>query len=200
MDHVNIKCPHCRAVPPWPSLQDAQVQCVSCRKVLYINIFPALLKTLRKGQLAETAVVAEDARCYFHDEHVAVQACGQCGVFMCSLCDLEVDNRHLCPRCFNQDEDLHNAYIGKAVLYDSMLLRAIPISYLVSGLFCNILVLIFAPMIFIGSIVFWNRVKTPYPRGKWRMAIALLLSGLQLLLFTSFIAFFIWGIVSGELD
>jgi hypothetical protein len=47
---------------------------------------------------AETAMGGE-AVCVFHPEKKAALACQQCGRFICTLCDLPMGSRHLCPNC-----------------------------------------------------------------------------------------------------
>jgi hypothetical protein len=41
-----------------------------------------------------------EASCFFHAESRAAVPCDQCGRFLCRLCDIEIDHRHLCPNCF----------------------------------------------------------------------------------------------------
>jgi hypothetical protein len=47
---------------------------------------------------AEGAQIGE-AVCFFHPEKKAAISCQQCGRFICTLCDLPMGSRHLCPSC-----------------------------------------------------------------------------------------------------
>ncbi len=42
------------------------------------------------------------ASCAAHRGNVATSNCGRCGVFMCDLCRIDVDERVLCPACFER--------------------------------------------------------------------------------------------------
>lgn len=39
------------------------------------------------------------AGCFFHPEKKASVVCEGCGRFLCSLCELEIDDKRLCPNC-----------------------------------------------------------------------------------------------------
>lgn len=40
--------------------------------------------------------------CARHAGNVAVGNCSRCGVFMCSLCKIDIDGMELCPSCFDR--------------------------------------------------------------------------------------------------
>lgn len=40
--------------------------------------------------------------CARHAGNVAVGNCSRCGVFMCSLCKIDIDGMQLCPSCFDR--------------------------------------------------------------------------------------------------
>lgn len=40
--------------------------------------------------------------CARHAGNAAVANCSRCGVFMCSLCRIEIDGQELCPTCFER--------------------------------------------------------------------------------------------------
>jgi hypothetical protein len=46
-------------------------------------------------------VDTNDASCFFHPQKKAAVACESCGRFLCDLCDLEFDGRHICPNCLS---------------------------------------------------------------------------------------------------
>jgi hypothetical protein len=43
-----------------------------------------------------------EAVCFFHPQNSARLACDVCGRFVCSICDLLVGSRHLCPVCLSK--------------------------------------------------------------------------------------------------
>jgi hypothetical protein len=65
------------------------------------EVFPALHAGLRIGRPGEPLVDASEASCFFHPEKRAALACESCGRFLCALCDLEFDGRHICPSCLS---------------------------------------------------------------------------------------------------
>jgi hypothetical protein len=50
--------------------------------------------------------------CANHPRNAAVTNCERCGIFICSLCELEVDGTKYCPACFErlaQEGAIHSA-------------------------------------------------------------------------------------------
>jgi hypothetical protein len=43
-----------------------------------------------------------EAVCFFHPVNRAVLPCDACGRFVCTICDLQVGSRHLCPVCLSK--------------------------------------------------------------------------------------------------
>lgn len=73
--------------------------CPRCRTHAEFEAFPALFAGLRIGRPGDALVDASEASCFFHAEKRASVACESCGRFLCALCDLEMDGRHICPTC-----------------------------------------------------------------------------------------------------
>src|SRR5258706_3513950 len=93
----------CCAVCSWPF--DAElwnragaVRCPSCGSPVQVAVFPAVERT-GAGTLPEKLGAESEASCFYHPFSRAVVPCDQCGRFLCSLCDLDIDGRHLCPAC-----------------------------------------------------------------------------------------------------
>ncbi len=76
-----------------------QVQCPSCSQTIHALVFPAIAHT-GTGAIPEAIREESEASCFYHPQSRAAVPCEQCGRFLCQLCDLEVDGRHLCPSCF----------------------------------------------------------------------------------------------------
>ncbi|HLH37509.1 MAG TPA: hypothetical protein VKX39_00040 [Bryobacteraceae bacterium] len=95
-----IACGECSWPLPaelWNRVEGAR--CPGCRQPLEIAVFPAIERT-RGGALPQPAQGEGEASCFFHLESRAVTPCDECGRFLCSLCDIEIDGRHFCPTCF----------------------------------------------------------------------------------------------------
>jgi hypothetical protein len=65
-------------------------------------MLPALARSLAPGQGAERVGDEEEARCFYHADARAVVPCGECGRFLCGLCDLEWRGAHVCPACLER--------------------------------------------------------------------------------------------------
>ncbi|MCK5844555.1 MAG: hypothetical protein KAG97_07600, partial [Victivallales bacterium] len=80
--------------------QDAPYKCPLCLNLQHTELFPALFSEVEKGRTPEKALINEDARCFNHPDKVAVEPCSECGIFLCALCDIDVDGVHFCSKCF----------------------------------------------------------------------------------------------------
>lgn len=100
MNAQALVCPKCRAPLPVELFNGEDfAPCPGCRRKLRCEVFPAYHVGPRIGRAGELLIDPSEASCFFHTEKKAVVACENCGRFLCSLCDLEFDGRHLCPNC-----------------------------------------------------------------------------------------------------
>src|SRR5579871_5045279 len=75
------------------------VRCPACSQRVLALVFPAM-ERVRAGAVPEALAADTEASCFFHPESRAAAPCSECGRFLCNLCDIELDGRHLCPACF----------------------------------------------------------------------------------------------------
>jgi hypothetical protein len=95
-----LSCPKCRGALPPPQAEGAGMAvCPRCRTRAEFEVFPAHFAGPRLGRPGEALVDASEASCFFHPEKRASIACESCGRFLCALCDLEMEGRHICPTC-----------------------------------------------------------------------------------------------------
>ncbi len=95
-----IKCPSCRRpLPRDVAALEALNGCPSCLKPLSVFVLPGYLRGPTTGRAAEKVTGESEATCFFHASKKAVVPCDECGRFLCALCDVQVDQRHLCPTC-----------------------------------------------------------------------------------------------------
>jgi hypothetical protein len=97
---ASITCPKCSAPLPqelWN--QPAPSPCPACANPVLVQVFPALRKPVVTGQAPETILIEGEAGCFYHPQKRAVVPCVECGRFLCALCDVEINDRHLCPGC-----------------------------------------------------------------------------------------------------
>lgn len=168
-----ITCTKCQTPVQTDLLrQDFSAQCHSCGSKLQVVVFPALFRPLAKGQAAEHVVMDEQASCFYHPDKKAVVPCSTCGRFLCSLCDVVFENKHICPSCLAQSQQKGKTekLEKRRVLWDDVALSLI----LLSVLFFPISLFTAPAALFIA--VRNCRKPGSMVRGKQRYAVAITLS------------------------
>lgn len=95
-----ISCGECSWPVPVESWnREEGVRCPVCGEKIQVEVFPAIARSTA-GALPEAIDAETEASCFYHPESRAAVPCEECGRFLCRLCDLEIDGRHLCPTCF----------------------------------------------------------------------------------------------------
>ena len=157
-------CDRCRTPLPDAFLNTpTPVSCPGCHAPLLARVFPAFARGgVAPGRTAESVGSDEDASCFFHPRKKAVVPCARCGRFLCALCDLEIDGRHLCPSCVADPAagDTVPGAAGRTVfanertLYDqvALSLAVLPLLVWPLTLFC-------APVAFYFAVRYWNSPK-----------------------------------------
>ncbi len=163
-------------------------KCPACELEQNIHIFPAYFRTQKKGAIPEKIIIDSDACCFNHPDKVASHICDTCGIYICDLCNLELVEGHFCPKCFKTAKDKNTTFMAKAVLYDEIFMM-LSILFMLT---CYLGV-IASPFLIGACIYFWNKMKTPYRRRKWRFTLAITICGLEIILITGLIvALVIW--------
>jgi uncharacterized CHY-type Zn-finger protein len=179
-ESATIACGRCKSPLPQDLFNRTEMSaCPNCGTSLRVLTFPALHRRRSDTVQAEAVVAEGEAGCFFHPAKKAVVACGNCGRFICALCDLELKGQHLCPTCLESGKQK-----GKLAGIDNQrtIYPGIALSLaLVSTLFWPVS-LITAPITLF--IVFWYR-KAPGSlvtgAGKGRRIAAATLAVLQLI-------------------
>lgn len=174
-----IACTQCKK-PLTPELFNTPgfSRCNSCGARLKVRVFPALYRAIPRGQGGEAVLVAEESTCFYHAEKKAIVPCEGCGRFLCGLCDMEINGKHLCPNCMERGVkkgklvDLQN----QRPLYDSIALSLATIPLLIFYF-----TLLTAPAAIYVAIRYWNAPTSILPRGKSRFVIAIILAALQIM-------------------
>jgi hypothetical protein len=100
MESSLVKCGKCQAVLYPAAFNTGQFSpCPSCEAPLAIEVFPAILQTPSAAAPAEPLLVEGQSSCFYHPAKKASIVCEGCGRFLCGLCDLELNGRHVCPVC-----------------------------------------------------------------------------------------------------
>jgi hypothetical protein len=163
---------------PYQLYNTSQVaDCPSCGLPLRVDVFPALFKQHGTGQTGENIVVENESSCFYHPKKRAVVPCAACGRFLCALCDIEFNGRHLCPQCLEVGEKKRKmkSLETQRVLYDdiALALAIIPAIFVWPTI-------ITAPMSLFIAIRHWKSPLSIIPRTKVRFIIAMALSCLQI--------------------
>jgi hypothetical protein len=151
--------------------------CPSCGSSIYVVIFPALLKDSSLSRPGQTLLLDTDASCFYHPQKKAEITCDYCGRFLCALCDVEMEGKHLCPPCIEtgKQKGRIKTLENRRTLYDS-----IALSLAVLPLLIFYFTLITAPITIYIAIRYWNAPKSILHRGKWRMILAIILASSQI--------------------
>lgn len=119
-----ISCGECSwPVPVEFWNRDEGVRCPGCGEKVQVAVFPAVERT-RAGALPEAVIMDTEASCFYHPESRAAVPCDECGRFLCHLCDIEIDARHLCPVCFQAGVASNRLEIAETrrTMYDTVAL------------------------------------------------------------------------------
>ena len=154
-------------------------ECPSCSSKLRVELFPAYFREAQKGSAGEALLADTEASCFYHPQKRAAVVCSECGRFLCLLCDLELEGKHFCAGCLETAKEKNKiaSIQNKRTLYDSMALHLS-----IFPLLLFYFTIITAPMAMYFAIKHWRTpsslVRKP---SQWRMVVAIILSGLQLL-------------------
>lgn len=179
MKTFQLNCGNCGAGLALPLREPSgHTACPSCRAHTQVEAFPALLRPTRRGRAGEALIVDDESSCYYHPGKKAVVPCDGCGRFLCALCDVEFEGRHLCPACVE-------AGVNKGKLqapgHGSVYYDAIALALAVFPLLLFWITPITAPIALFVAVRYWNTPMSIFPRSKWRFVAAIVLASLQLL-------------------
>lgn len=94
-------CPRCKKPLTLASTGDGLNNCPNCGGEFEARVFRPRTRSLRVVQLAQSGPEGAGA-CANHPRNAAVTSCERCGIFICSLCELDVDAAKYCPACFER--------------------------------------------------------------------------------------------------
>ena len=95
------QCPHCSETltPDW--VQTGRITCPFCSKPFDATVFDPPQRKVRVVEVAAAGPQGASA-CANHARNAAVTSCNRCGLFICSLCDMNTGNGSYCPACFDR--------------------------------------------------------------------------------------------------
>ncbi len=173
-----VACPRCERPLPETFFNAPDLRpCPACSTPVRAEVFPALLAPPAVGSAGETLVVEGESSCFYHPAKRASTACESCGRFLCALCDVDLNGRHLCPACLETGkrkgklQQLEN----RRMRYDSL---AMTLALLPMLIFYFTFVT--APATIYVVIRYWNAPASLVSRGRWRMVLAFIIALLQI--------------------
>ncbi|HEO70152.1 MAG TPA: hypothetical protein ENN80_02740 [Candidatus Hydrogenedentes bacterium] len=152
--------------------------CGQCGTAVRIELFPALLREAPSGSAGHQLVLDNESSCFCHPQKRATAVCDRCGRFLCDLCDIEMNDEHLCPACIETGVKKGELKRLRAeyFYYDelALILAIVPLM-----LFW--VTLVTAPVALFIAIRHWNAPMSAVPRGKTTLVAAIVLASLELL-------------------
>jgi hypothetical protein len=185
---MTIACPSCNVPLPSESVDTPTcVPCPICGKGVRIVTFPAMRVGYVAGRSAEAVQADGEASCFYHAGKRAAVACDGCGRFLCSLCDVEVGSRHLCPSCVEAAMSPARAKEGRAgpggaaadqrrFLYDSLAVALAVWPVILAWPFT----ILTAPGVLYIAARYWGAPGGMFRRTKARLCVAAALAAAQL--------------------
>jgi hypothetical protein len=173
-----VACTKCRAPLPSALYNAPDLQpCPACGAQMQIDVFPAALRPAGPAAVGQAVMVEGEASCFYHPAKRAVLPCESCGRFLCALCDVELNDQHLCPACLaaGKRKGTLKQFENRRTLYDSLALAV--------AVFPMILVwpsLLGAPIALYIAIRYWKAPSSIVPRTRWRFVVAIILALLQI--------------------
>lgn len=186
MNPPTLSCSKCNSPLPADFLQRTDLApCPACEAEIQVEVFPALFKPIAVGKFGETILVDGEASCFYHPQKRAVIPCAGCGRFLCAVCDVELNNQHICPACLETGRQKGKLpqLENKRTLFDSAALSLALLPLLMWPV-----TFITAPAAIFLAIYSWGKPSSIVPRTRIRAYLAILIAAVQVtgwtLLFT----------------
>lgn len=176
----HVPCPDCQEPLPRQlfDLSEAGV-CPHCKTGVSVSVFPALF--VDPAQEHVTGINRRDdeqAGCFFHPHKEAVVPCAGCGLFLCTLCDTEIADRHICPKCLeNELKDQNRSHLVTRRPLHSRMAFALSVYPLVLLPFITLLT---APAALFVTVRYWKAPRSLVSGSRWRFVAAAVLAVLQM--------------------
>ncbi|MES1245495.1 MAG: hypothetical protein ABUT39_28075 [Acidobacteriota bacterium] len=135
-------CPRCRGILDLERLPAGEMRCPTCNHTFLAAPFHPPVVRERVASLIETGPDGA-VPCAVHSGNAAVGNCTRCGVFLCALCRVRVDDQELCPGCFDRLTAEESLSIARARIRDY---RGMAVSLGVFGLLASCFGLITGPL------------------------------------------------------
>ena len=173
-----LNCTKCDTPLPGQNFNTySLVACPACAGLVRADVYPALFRKLPRGQSGDRLQLDKEAACFYHPRKKAVVPCSACGRFVCALCDVALNGRHLCPSCFEKGKTKRKIknLENQRTCYDSIALMVA-----VSSILIYWFTIFTAPVVIYLTIRHWNSPSSIIPRTKIRFVLAFIIASLQI--------------------
>jgi hypothetical protein len=99
--YAGVTCPCCGTLRDAQTILSGLQTCPVCRRGFEAVRFDPPPPDVRVPRVAEAGPEGAHA-CPQHPGNATVAHCARCGVFLCGLCRIGVEDRTLCPACFER--------------------------------------------------------------------------------------------------
>lgn len=100
--YTGPQCPLCSTPIDPATIRTGLTECAYCNGAFEATPFQAVVRA--HGAVAAVTETPEGvaAACANHARNAAVTSCQRCGLFICSLCDMNIGQGSYCPSCFDR--------------------------------------------------------------------------------------------------
>jgi DNA-directed RNA polymerase subunit RPC12/RpoP len=172
-----LHCAECKwPLPPESWNREYGMACPGCGTRVLVTVFPSI-DHARSGVLPEALQDPTEASCFYHPLSRAAVPCDECGRFLCALCEIPADGRHLCPGCFQVAlaNRKINEFDTRRTMYDSiaLLLATLPALLIWPPL-------VTAPAALYFAFRYWKAPGSVAPRTRYRYWLSGLLAAAEI--------------------
>ncbi len=187
----NIRCPRCRREIDVTSISTTDAVCPRCHRAFEALRFEPPVRATAMPQMAEGTLEASQP-CAVHALNAAVTSCQRCGSFMCELCRIDVDDRTLCPTCFERLSSEGSLQSTRTTFRDYPGLAGVTATF---GCLMAALGLLFGPLaIYYGVKGLKQKKAMDESDGKTGLWMAIILGGLEIAVSLTFITALVLGV------
>jgi hypothetical protein len=182
-----INCPKCGHALNEDALNASSLtKCNTCGVELRAEVFPAIERQRDTGIVNEAVTTGSEAGCFYHPDKKALTHCAMCGRFLCALCDLEINDQHLCAACLaiGQKRNTIVNLENHRILYDKIALFLAVVPFTVVLWFFSILT---TPATIFVVIRYWKTPGSIMSDSKLRFVLAFMFAGIQMFGWVAFI-------------
>jgi hypothetical protein len=149
-------------------------------------MYPAIDRQPETGIINESLTTGSEAGCFHHPDKKALSHCAVCGRFLCALCDLEINDQHLCAACLaiGQKKNTILNLENHRILYDkiALFLSIVPFTFILW--FFSIITI---PATIFVVIRYWKTPCSITSGSKLRFVLAFIFVSIQIVGWAAFI-------------